>query len=667
MTSSSSSHLFASLNEQQRDAVLAREKAVLVLAGPGTGKTRTLTVRLAALLTRRHVAPESLLAVTFTGRAARHMRKQLHSLVGDVAHRVVLGTFHAVCLRLLREEGHRLDLPRDFGVVNGRDQVTIMQKVLKQVGRPENRSIAQRTLHDLSAIRSQGTPAPASLEEAGLSDVYERYHRHLRKSGLLDFDDLLCFGVDVLEGCPAVRSRLRRQVADVSVDEYQDVNPVQHRLIDVLVGDEGNLWVVGDGDQAIYAFRGAVSEHLLEFCRRYVNGKVFRLERSYRLTPPIAAAASQVIGKNPARPAYTLKADRISGAAVQVVSVPDERAEAEWVVRQIEECVGGTSHYQHARGNVTDTVSRRERSFRDCAVLCRLHALTNPLQEALAHSGVPFRVVGETRWFDKNVVKDVVAYLKVIHNPHDDPSLARVLNRPPRGIGVQTQTALEAEAERRRCSLYETVGRSRTLSASQAGAVRVFLQRLEEWRDNLEETPLSRLLAHVADVTDLQRWHVERDPRQERDVLRLRVLAAKYDEMNPPEALRQFLEEVDLAVEADDYDADVDAVSVMTIHAAKGLEFPEVMMCGVEEGILPYEHGDLEEERRLFYVGLTRTRDRAHLLHCRSRFLFGDRRDRAASRFLAEFDDALKSPVVMGDRPRRSKQERGPEQLSFLS
>lgn len=666
MTASLSSHVVASLNAQQRDAVLTRAKAVLVLAGPGTGKTRTLTVRLATLLTRRHVAPESLLAVTFTERAARHMRERLHSLVGDVAHRVVLGTFHGLCLRLLREEGHRLDLPRDFGVVNGRDQVTIMQKVLKQVGRLDNRSVAQRTLHDLSAIRSHGTPVPASLERAGLSDVYERYHRHLRKSGLLDFDDLLCFGVEVLESRPEVRSRLRRHVADVSVDEYQDVNPVQHRLIDLLVGDEGNLWVVGDGDQAIYAFRGAVSEHLLAFCQRYVNGKVFRLERSYRLTPPIAAAASQVIGKNPARPAYTLNADRISGAAVQVVSVPDERAEAEWVVRQIEERVGGTSHYQHARGHVTDTVSRRERSFRDFAVLCRLHALTIPLQEALARSGVPFRVVGETRWFDKNVVKDVVAYLKVIHN-HHDPGLARVLNRPPRGIGVQTQTALEAEAERRGCSLYETLGRSRTLSASQVSTVRVFLQRLEEWRDHLEDTPLSRLLAHVADVTDLQRWHVERDPRQENDVRRLRVLAAKYDEMHPPEALRQFLEEVDLAVEADDYDADADAVSVMTIHAAKGLEFPEVMMCGVEEGILPYEHGDLEEERRLFYVGLTRTSERAHLLHCRSRFLFGDRRDRAASRFLAEFDDALKSPVVMADRPRRSKQERGPEQLSFLS
>ena len=667
MTSSSYSHVFASLNEQQRDAVLARESAVLVLAGPGTGKTRTLTVRLAALLTRHYVAPESLLAVTFTGRAAQHVREQLHSLVGDVAHRVVLGTFHSVCLRLLRAEGHRLELPREFGVVNGRDQVTIMQKVLKQVGRPENRSVAQRTLHDLSAIRSQGTPGPASLDEAGLSDVYERYHRHLRKSGLLDFDDLLCVGVEVLESRPEVRSRLRRHVADVSVDEYQDVNPVQHRLIDLLVGDEGNLWVVGDGDQAIYAFRGAVSEHLLEFCRRYVNGRVFRLERSYRLTPPIAAAASQVIGKNPARPASTLKADRMSGAAVQVVSVPDERAEAEWVVGRIEECVGGTSHYQHARGNVTDTVSRRERSFRDFAVLCRLHALTNPLQEALARSGIPFRVVGETRWFDKKIVKDVVAYLKVIHNPHDDPSLARVLNRPPRGIGVQTQAALEAEAERRRCSLYETLGRSRTLSASQVSTVRVFLQRLEEWRDKLEETPLSRLLAHVADVTDLQRWRVEQDPRQENDALRLRVLAAKYDEMNPPEALRQFLEEVDLAVAADDYDADADAVSVMTIHAAKGLEFPEVMMCGVEEGILPYELGDLEEERRLFYVGLTRTKERAHLLHCRSRFLFGDRRDRAVSRFLAEFDDALKSLVMMADRPRRSKQERGPEQLSFLS
>lgn len=638
---------------------------MLVVAGPGTGKTNTLAVRLALLLTRHHVAPEALLAVTFTTRAARHMRERLHSLVGEVAHRVVLGTFHSVCLRLLREEGQRLELPQDFGVVDRRDQVTIMQKVLRQMRKPENRTVAQRILHDLSALRSQQIRIAASLEEAGLSDVHEAYQRRLRKYGLLDFDDLLSLSVQLLERFPDVRSRLQQQFAYVSVDEYQDVNPVQHHLLRLLVGDRGNLWAVGDGDQAIYAFRGATSEHLLQFPKRYVNGRVLKLEQSYRFTPQIAAAASQVIGKNAARLACTLKTEQASGCAVQVVSFPDEQAEAAWVVRQIEECVGGTSHYQHYKGKVTDTVSQRERSFRDVAVLCRLHALTKPLQDALAKSGIPFRVVGETRWCDKKIVKDLLAYVRLIHHPHDDPSLARILNCPPRGIGAQTQAALEAEAEQRGCSLYETLG-SRALSASQIRTMKAFVALLEDWRIGMEKKPLSQFLAHVAEVTGLQQWRVEQDPRQENDLLLVRSLAAKYDETPTAEALRQFLEEATLAVEADDYDAAVDAVSVMTIHAAKGLEFTDVMMCGVEEGSLPYENGDLEEERRLFYVGLTRAKARVHLLHCRSRFVFGDRHAREASRFLSEFERSLQETTTVADRARRSKQEKEPEQLSLL-
>ncbi|MCY3727370.1 MAG: UvrD-helicase domain-containing protein [Nitrospira sp.] len=655
-------HVLESLNDRQREAALAGDGPVLVIAGPGTGKTKTLTVRLAYLLAERHVAPEALLAVTFTTRAALGMRERLERLVGSQADRVFLGTFHSFCFQLLRAEGHRLDLPRDFGVADQRDQVTIMQRALRRLGQPDH--AAQRMLHDVFAFRHRRASGNSPVDDPNLAEISEAYQRDLRKCDLLDFDELLLLGVRLLERVDEVREDIRQRFAHVLVDEYQDVDPVQRELLRVLVGDRNHLWAVGDGDQAIYAFRGVESEHVLRFEHHYPNGRVVTLEQSYRFTPQIAAVASQVIRHNASRRRLTLNTANASGSPVHVVSFPDEQAEAAWIVRQIEERVGGTSHYQHYKGKVTDTVSRREQSFRDFAVLCRLHALTKPLQEALRNSGIPHRVVGEARFFDKKIVKDVLAYLRVSHNPHDDSSFAHVLNRPPRGIGAQTQAALEAEAEQQGLSLYDALGKSVRLSSSQLRAARSLVTLIEDVRRNKEEKPLSRFIAHVAGVTGLREWRTGQDPRHDNDLLLLRSIAAKYDEMNTGTALRQFLEEATLAVAVDDYDASIDAVSLMTIHAAKGLEFTEVMLCGVEEGSLPRENGDLEEERRLFYVGLTRAKERVSLLHCRSRFLFGSRRDREASRFLQEFDESLKETTVIADRLRRSKQE--PEQLSLL-
>ena len=654
--------LLEGLNDRQREAALAGDGPVLVVAGPGTGKTKTLTVRLAYLLAERHVAPEQLLAVTFTTRAAREMRERLERLVGPRADRVFLGTFHSFCFQLLRAEGYRLDLPRDFGVADRRDQVTMMQRALRRLGQPDN--TAQRMLHDVSAFRHRRAGVDPPAKDAGLAEVSEAYQRQLRKCDLLDFDELLLLGVQLLECCADVRESLRQRLTHVLVDEYQDVDPVQQQLLRFLAGDRNHLWAVGDGDQAIYAFRGAESGHLLRFEQSYPNGRVIMLEQSYRFTPQIAAAASQVIRRNVSRQPLTLNTANASGLPVHVVSFPDEQAEAAWIVSQIEERVGGTSHYQHYKGKVTDTVSRREQSFRDFAVLCRLHALTKPLQEALRNSGIPHRVVGEVRFFDKTIVKDVLAYLRVIQNPHDDSSFAYVLNRPPRGIGGQTQAALEAEAEQHGLSLHAALGKSARLSSSQMRAAKSLMKLIEDVQQNKEEKPLSQFIAYVADVTGVREWRIGQDPRHENDLLLLRSIAAKYDEVHTGTALEQFLEEASLAVEVDDYDASIDAVSLMTIHAAKGLEFTEVMLCGVEEGSLPRENGDLEEERRLFYVGLTRAKERAHLLHCRSRFLFGARRDREASRFLVECDESLTETTVISDRPRRSKQE--PDQLSLL-
>lgn len=656
--------LLDDLNDRQREAVLAGDGPVLVVAGPGTGKTKTLTVRLAYLLAERHVTPEQLLAVTFTTRAAREMHERLERLVGSQADKVFLGTFHSFCFQLLRTEGHRLDLPKDFGVADRRDQTMLMQRALRRLGQPDNRTATQRMLHDVSAFRHRRNNGEPPVDDAGLAEIAEAYQRQLRKCDLLDFDELLLLGVLLLERCTDVRESLQQRFVHVLVDEYQDVDPVQEQLLGFLAGDQTDIWAVGDGDQAVYAFRGAESGHVLGFEQRYPNGRVITLEQSYRFTPQIAAVASQVIRQNVSRRPLILTTANASGVPVHVVNFPDEQAEAAWIVRQIEERVGGTSHYQHYKGKVSDTVSQREQSFRDVAVLCRLHALAKPLQEALRNSGIPHRVVGEARFFDKPIVKDMLAYLRALDNPHDDSSFAHVLNRPPRGIGGQTQAALEAQAEQRGLSLYAALEGSVVLSSSQMRAAKSVITLMEDVRRNQEEKRLSQFIAHVADVTGLRQWRIDQDPRHENDLLLFRSIATKYDEVDTATALPQFLGEAALAVEVDDYDASIDAVNLMTIHAAKGLEFPEVMLCGAEEGSLPRENSDLEEERRLFYVGLTRAKERVSLLHCRSRFLFGERRDREPSRFLQEFDESLKETTVIPDRPRRSKPE--PEQLSLL-
>jgi DNA helicase-2/ATP-dependent DNA helicase PcrA len=631
--------------------VLATDGPVLVVAGPGTGKTHTLSTRLAYLIQARGVPPERLLAVTFTTRAAREMNERLRKRLGGPA-RPLLGTFHGLCFKWLRAEGHRLGLPEGFGICDPRDQAAILQECLRAQAPADGRAHAQAALQELSRVRNQALDPEPMLAELGLLELYRAYAARLRSHGLLDYDDLLTLVVRLLELHPEVCARLRAQYAYLSVDEYQDVNPLQYRLLRLLAVERPNLWAVGDADQAIYAFRGAQVENFLRFEHDFPGSRVIRLERSYRSSPQIVAAASQVIARNAARVSCALRTENPPGPLIQVISLPDEEAEAAWLVREIEERVGGTSHYQHYKGGVKDTVATRRRGFRDLAVLYRLNALARPLEEAFARSGIPYRVVGGTRYFDRKAVRDALAYLRVLRHPEDDMSLRRILNVPPRGIGRETQTTLETEAERRGLPLCRALQ-----TESPSRGVEAFLRLWGALQDGMADHALSRYLSWLLDITGLERWHTGQDGRRENDFLLLRALAAQYDDLPLPEALDRFLAETTLAAEADDYDPAADAVTLMTLHAAKGLEFEEVFLCGLEEDILPSAGADPEEERRLFYVGLTRARERIHLLACRRRFLFGERRERPASRFLAEFDDALKEQIVVPDRPRATEPE----------
>lgn len=654
------------LNPQQREAVLAVDGPVLVVAGPGTGKTRTLTVRLGYLLSAHRVSPQRLLAVTFTTRAAREMATRLRQAVGEPAERICLGTFHSVCLQLLQSHGDCLDLAVDFGVCDRRDQLTLVDDILRQFRLRQEQSGAQQILKALSLARNQSLDPESALATQGLLEIYRAYRKRLRKHGLLDFDDLLTLSVTLLESFPDIRERVCDQYAYISVDEYQDVNPLQYRFLRLVAGPRPSLWVVGDADQAIYAFRGAEVENFLRFEQDFPGSRVIRLEQGYRSSPQIVTAANQVITHNTTRMSLTLRTDNPAGPPIRLVSLPDEKAEAAWVVREIEEHVGGTSHYQHYKGRLKDTVSQRQRSFRDFAILFRLNALSKPLQEALARSGIPYRSVGGNRVFDRKAVTDLMAYLRVVRRPDDDISLGRILNIPPRGLGAQTRAALQTESERRGVPLCQILQKFHNLPTLQTKTVKELLGLLQELRDNMAGQPLSQFVAWVLEASGLQRWRTQQDPRHENDFLLIRSLAAQHDDVPTSTALERFLADAALTRESDEYDSAADAVTLMTLHSAKGLEFTEVFLCGIEADILPYSGADLAEERRLFYVGLTRARERLHLLSCRQRFLFGERHERPPSRFLSEFDHTYVEKTVIADRARQPKDAERTEQLSLL-
>lgn len=661
--------LLTGLNEAQREAATAVTGAVLVVAGPGTGKTRTLTVRLAHLVHDHGITLDSLLALTFTTRAAREMTERLEPLLGEHGRRLTLGTFHALCHRLLRREGHRLELPAEFNLCAPGEQLAALQQSLDEVDEPPlNGADAQQLLQRLSYLRNRSGDSIESLQSEGLWELFKHYRTTLRRRQLLDFDDLLSLTVTLLENHPEVTTSMRERYRYLAVDEYQDVNPMQYRLLTLVAGEQPNLWAVGDADQAIYAFRGAEVENFLRFEQEFPAARTIRLSQGYRSSPQIVTAAGQVIAHNRSRLPFILTTQQPDGALINRISVPNEKAEAEWIVGVIEEQVGGTSHYRHYRGQVQDTASRRQGSFRDFAVLYRLNALSRPLEEALHNAGIPYRRLGERRLSNLKGIRELLAYLRVIHQHDDSDSLNEILNIPPRGIGAKTEERLRAETERRDLSLYAVLKAPPPLPSTQHQAIADLVSLLQELRSGLATRPLSTFITWLLEASNLITWAIDQNPRRESDFLRLRALAAQYDDQPTLSALENFLAEVALSQESDEYDPTADSVTLMSLHAAKGLEFNEVFICGVEEELIPYQRDaeeNTEEERRLFYVGMTRARARLHLLNCRSRFLFGQQLSRKPSRFLNEFDTALQKEVSVAD-PKLAANKQKLDQLSLF-
>ena len=643
------------LNPEQKQAVLHTDGPLLILAGAGSGKTRVITHRIARLIADGHAEPDRLLAVTFTNKAAEEMRERVARLVDMGGRRPWISTFHALCARVLRREGGAR-VTRDFVIYDSSDQVTVMRRVLRELGADDKVSAARQTLGAISRAKNEG-PGPADPRQEAQSPqgeltakAYKKYREELKKANALDFDDLLLETEGLFKKDAAVRSRYGERFQFVMVDEYQDTNAPQYRLIRLLTDAHRNLCVVGDPDQSIYKWRGADRRNILDFERDYSDAAVVRLEQNYRSTQVILDAAGAVIRHNRNNQDKQLRTDRVGGDLLCCFRGGDELEEADFV-----------TDFLHK------TLAARETP---AGVLYRTNAQSRALEEALIRKGITYRIVGSVRFYERKEIKDALAYLRLLFNPDDDVSLRRVVNTPPRGIGEGTMTALEALAPEpaeagplfagaeagsaEPDSLWRRVNRAvdeGLLPTRGVAALGKFRDLIRDLAEAAASEPVSDLLRELLDCSGYQQALCDESTEESEgrlNNLKELVSAARDYEIREPDAtLQGFVDQLSLLSETDEAQGSEEAgVWLMTLHAAKGLEFPVVFMVGLEEGLFPHmraldDDEELEEERRLCYVGMTRAQTRLVLTSARRRRIFGEYQDSEPSRFLDEIPPEL--------------------------
>jgi DNA helicase-2/ATP-dependent DNA helicase PcrA len=634
MAVASPEQYLADLNEAQREAVLTTEGPVLVVAGAGSGKTRVLTYRVAHLVAACGVKPQEILAITFTNKAAEEMKRRLEELLGDVARAMWVMTFHAACGRILRREAPRLGYRSNFTIYDQADQIRLAKACLEELERDPKR-FAPRGIHaQISMAKNQLVSAEeyrrrvASFYDQTVADVYDLYQRRLHASNALDFDDLLMLTVEVLERFPEARERWQKAFRYILVDEYQDTNHAQYRLLQLLGGKHGNVCAVGDPDQSIYAFRGADIRNILEFERDFEGVQIVALEQNYRSTNRILRAANGVIAENRERKPKDLWSDLGEGVPVRVVEVEDEHAEARFVAAEI----AALADEGYAGSEI--------------AVFYRTNAQSRVVEDTLVRQEIAYQVIGGPRFYERAEIKDVVAYLQAIDNPYDAVSLARIANRPRRGIGDASLARLQTFADAQAISLWEAIGRADEagIGAAPLKAVAAFRTLMESLMAGALELPVSELLERVLERSGyVQALEAERTIEAAgriENLLELVGVAREYQATAAEPSLSEFLQQISLYSDQDALDDEPSKVTLMTLHNAKGLEFGAVFMVGMEEGVFPHsrslEEQMLEEERRLCYVGLTRAKERLTLTHAATRTLWGSRGYNLASRFLDE-------------------------------
>ena len=647
------------LNAPQREAVGHLAGPLLILAGAGSGKTRVLAHRVAFLIASGY-KPWQIVAVTFTNTAAGEMRERIAGLIGEEAAReATIGTFHSICARILRRDGAAIGLTRSFTIYDRADQVALVKSILRRLDLDEKRFnpagmlawIGQRK-DELADVATAGRQATNYYDETA-ARVYEAYQRQLGEDDAVDFDDLLMRTVFLFEQHPDVLARYQGRWQQINVDEYQDTNRAQYLLCRHLAAKHKNLAVVGDDDQSIYSWRGADLRNILDFEADYPDAKVVKLEQNYRSTQTILDAAHAVVSRNSGRKDKKLWTDRGGGAQITLFDAYNEYEEAEFVARQVEKLVGGAG-----RGSMSRLLTSRaddedgSLNYGGIAITYRINAQSRVIEESLMRFGIPYQLVGGTRFYERREVKDALAYVRLARNPGDRVALGRIINVPARGIGSKTVEEIGAWSESRGVSMFDAVVQSAenpNLAPRARAQLGVFAELMRGLMAMVPSEPPSAIFDAALERSGLQAAIQDgTDDGEERwaNVSELRNHAAEFDEIAAPEGLARFLEEVALVSDQDELDEAPDRVTLITLHAAKGLEFPVVFIVGMEEGLLPHRRAmederELEEERRLAYVGMTRAKDRLYLVHAHHRSTYGVGAQSDPSRFLSELPEEL--------------------------
>ena len=632
-----------SLNDRQREAVLYNEGPLLIIAGAGAGKTKTLTTKIAYLIEEEHVSPYNILAITFTNKAAKEMKDRLYSLVGSDASKLQVSTFHSFGLKLLRENYETLGYDKNFVIMDSDDSLTVVKKILKDMDLDPKIYNPRAIRNKISSCKNE-MMSPKAYERYAISDyekivqqVYEKYETKLQRNNSVDFDDLLLLPIELFKNNPDTLDKYQDLYKYLLIDEYQDTNEAQYILTKLLCAKHRKITCVGDDSQSIYSFRGANYKNILNFEKDYQDGKTILLEGNYRSTSTILDAANQVIKNNIQRKDKNLWTNRGVGEKIKYYRAYNERDEAQYVIRKVKELVNRGTEYQ------------------DISVLYRTNAQSRVLEEEMLKENLPYRVIGSFYFYSRKEIKDLIAYLRLIHNSKDNVSLLRVINTPKRGIGLKTIENLTEQADLNGTSIYEAITSGKELQ---------FKELIERLKTVSEDLTLTELIDKVLDATGMKQ-ELESEGTLEAEVRlenleEFKSITKSFEEREGLISLEDFLLEISLISDVEEYKDDPNRISLMTVHSVKGLEFNHVFVVGMEEGIFPHmnslmENSEIEEERRLCYVAITRAKDDLHLVNARRRTLYGNEQINPVSRFIGEINSDLLETNAKEEIPKKEE------------
>lgn len=632
------------LNDKQKEAVLYNDGPLLIIAGAGAGKTKTLTTKIAYLIEEKNVSHSNILAITFTNKAAKEMKDRIYRIIGSTAKDIQISTFHSFGLKLIRDNYNYLGYDKNFVIMDSDDSLTVVKKIIKDLNYDPKVFNPRAVRNIISSCKNKMT-SPDDYEhyaisdyEKGVYEIYSKYEKKLKKNNSVDFDDLLLLPIKLFKKYPELLKKYQDLYKYILIDEYQDTNEAQYILTKMLSKKGRHITCVGDDSQSIYSFRGANYKNILNFEKDYPDAKTILLEQNYRSTSTILDAANQVIRNNKMRKEKNLWTARGQGEKIKYYRAFNERDEAAYVIRKIKELINKNVDYK------------------DIAILYRTNAQSRVIEEEMLKENLPYRVIGSFYFYSRKEIKDLIAYLRLIHNSKDNVSLLRVINTPKRGIGLKTIENLTKKADENGTSIYEAISSGKELE---------FKKLIEKLKDISQEITLTELIDKVLDASGMKK-ELESENTLEAEIRlenleEFKSITKSFEEKEGLVSLEDFLLEISLISDVEDYKDDPNRISLMTVHSVKGLEFSHVFVVGMEEGIFPHmnslmENSEIEEERRLCYVAITRAKDDLHLVNARHRTLFGKEQINPESRFINEIDkNLLETNNKEKEQPRQEK------------